>query len=165
MAVLHRGQGKNDGGVDGEPRAYHGLSGGRRRVRGKNPVALHREYRRYRPDLPRDVQKQSLSGPLAFGVVGSHPTRASDGTSQYRPGDAGRNTERRAGDRARLGDARGGEAVGTGLNADPPFGEVAATNRRGEMVEEGQFGDDLFYRLSVFLMRLPFFSTPHLSGN
>ncbi|PYU02312.1 MAG: hypothetical protein DMG38_00780 [Acidobacteria bacterium] len=35
-------------------------------------------------------------------MAGPHATRASDGTSQYRPDDAGRNTERRASDRAAL---------------------------------------------------------------
>src|SRR5467141_2569327 len=110
MAVLHLWQSKNDCGSDWDPRSYDGLSDGRRRVRGKNPVALHREYRGYRPDLPGDVQEQLLSRPVAFGVVGPHPARTGDGTSQYRPGDAGRNTERRASGRAALGDALGGEA-------------------------------------------------------
>src|SRR6266704_5577414 len=102
MAVLHLWQSKNDCGIDREPRSYDGLSDGRRRVRGKNPVALHREYRGYRPDLPGDVQEQLLSRPVAFGVVGPHPTRAGDGTSQYRQDDAGCDPKRRAGDRAAL---------------------------------------------------------------
>jgi len=68
----------------------------------KNPVALHREYRGYRPDLFGNVQKRLLSRLVAFRVVGPHPTGAGDGTSQYRPGDAGRNSERRASDRAAL---------------------------------------------------------------
>src|SRR5438046_9678392 len=73
MAVLHLWQSKNDCGIDREPRSYDGLSGGRRRVRGKNPAALHREYRGHRPDLPGDVQERLLSRPFAFGVVGPHP--------------------------------------------------------------------------------------------
>src|SRR6266566_6037812 len=72
------------------------------RVRGKNPAALHREYRGHRPDLPGDVQERLLSRPFAFGVVGPHPARAGKGTSQHRPGDAGCDPKRRVGNRAAL---------------------------------------------------------------
>src|SRR4029077_9816840 len=94
MAVLHRGQSKNDGGGHREQSANDGFPGGRRGIRGKNFAALHREYRRYGPNLPGDVQEQLLSRLVVFGVVSPHPTGAGDGTSQYRPGDAGCDTER-----------------------------------------------------------------------
>src|SRR5205807_7677377 len=75
---------------------------GSRRVRGKNPAALHREYRGHRPDLPGDVQERLLSRPFALGVVGPRPARTGKGTSQHRPGDAGCDPKRRVGNRAAL---------------------------------------------------------------
>src|SRR2546429_5452223 len=102
MAVLHLWQSKNDCGVNRKQGEDDGLSGGRRGIRGKNPAALYREYRGHRPDLPGDVQEQLLPRLVAFGVVGPHPARTGDGTSQYRQDDAGCDPKRRAGDRAAL---------------------------------------------------------------
>jgi oxalate decarboxylase len=49
----------------------------------KNPVALHREFREYRPGLPGDVQEQLLSGPFVVGMAQSHTPGVGDGSSEY----------------------------------------------------------------------------------
>src|SRR5216683_281134 len=111
MAVLHLGQGENDCGSDRKSRSDDGLSGWRCRIRAKNSVALHREYRGYRLGLPGDVQEQRLPGLFAFGMVDPYSARTRHGASEYRQGNARRNTERRVGDCIALAVRKAGETM------------------------------------------------------
>src|SRR5437879_4867636 len=57
MAVLDQRQRANDGLQYWPERRHHGLQRGRRRLRQEEPRTLYQEHRRYRPAIPRSVQK------------------------------------------------------------------------------------------------------------
>jgi oxalate decarboxylase/phosphoglucose isomerase-like protein (cupin superfamily) len=84
VAVLYHWQGTNDCGGDRQQSSDDGLSGGRRRVRGQNAAALHREHGGYRPHVPGNVQERSLSGSFVIGMARAHSTGTGHGAPAHR---------------------------------------------------------------------------------
>src|SRR5271163_1919229 len=80
MAILHYGQGTHDGFRRRLDCPHDGFRRGRCGLHPNFQSPLHREYRRYRPGLSRDVPDQRIPGHLVSRVDGAHAAPA-DGSA------------------------------------------------------------------------------------